>query len=197
MYSTWWYISVYALWPQSFHVARVVFQSLQRSWQTAPCTSATIATISTKGMFSFWSFTSSWPLSPMASSQKFQVDPPFSTRKMLSANLYCSSIWHVFVKTGIWGHHGGDKQSTFRRNGKGMQTNTTNIATWDHEPIISNAYEDIMKEIKQSVYWRDGKWKQTKTTTTATWGHETTISNGSMHPPHTSHPVYFLFRKIS
>ena len=58
-----------------------MFQSLQFSWQTARYTSDTIATRSTKAMFTFSSFTSSWHLSPMTSSQKFQLDPPFSTGK--------------------------------------------------------------------------------------------------------------------
>ena len=57
-----WYISRHALWPQSFYVARVMFQGPKCSWQTAPYTSATIATISSKGMFCFSSFTSSWRL---------------------------------------------------------------------------------------------------------------------------------------
>ena len=52
-------MSIYASLPQSFHVARVVFQSPNYSWQTALYTSATIATLSTKSMFSFSSFTSS------------------------------------------------------------------------------------------------------------------------------------------
>ena len=48
---------VYALWPQSFYVAiRVVFQSLKYSWQTAPYTSTTIATLSTKGTYFFFDF---------------------------------------------------------------------------------------------------------------------------------------------
>ena len=51
-----------------------------------------MATISTKGMFSFSSFTSSWPLSPMASCQKFQLDPPFSTGKIWSRVIYCTTI---------------------------------------------------------------------------------------------------------
>ena len=44
---------IYDLWPQSFYIARVVFQTLQCSWQAALYTSATIATLSTKGMFYF------------------------------------------------------------------------------------------------------------------------------------------------
>ena len=51
MYSSM-YISIYlyALWPHSFYVARVVLQSLNCSWQSALYTSATIATLSTKGV---------------------------------------------------------------------------------------------------------------------------------------------------
>ena len=37
-------------------------------------------------------FTSSWHHSPMARSQKFQLDLPFSTGKILSANQYSSTI---------------------------------------------------------------------------------------------------------
>ena len=65
------------------YVARVVSHSLKCSWHTALCTSATIATLSTKGMFSFSPFTSRRPLSPMASSQKFKLDPQFSTGKYM------------------------------------------------------------------------------------------------------------------
>ena len=44
------------------------------------------------------------------------------------------------------------RQPIYWRCGKWGQTNTTTIARWGHEPIISNGYEDIMREIKQSVY---------------------------------------------
>ena len=47
------YISMYALCQQSCYVARVVFQSLTCSWQTALYTSATIANLSINGMFYF------------------------------------------------------------------------------------------------------------------------------------------------
>ena len=87
MYSSTYLYLVYALWSQSFYVARAVFENLRYSWQTAPYTSTTIATLSTKDMFYFSSFTSSWPISPLASSQNFQLDPPFSTGKILSPDL--------------------------------------------------------------------------------------------------------------
>ena len=121
----------------------------------------------------------------------------------------------TYVKTKtkiIWHVHAGRRADFFcgvyqletrfarisinRRDWKWGQTNTTTIATWGHKPIISNGYEDIMREIKQSIYQRDGKCGQTNITTTATWRHEPTILNGSMHPYHTSHPVYFLFCKM-
>ena len=41
-----------SVYKPTVYVARVVFQSLKYSWQTAPYISATIATISTKGTFS-------------------------------------------------------------------------------------------------------------------------------------------------
>ena len=44
--------------------------------------------------FSF--FTSSLAPSPMASSQKFQLDLRFSSGKILSANLYSSSIYSTY-----------------------------------------------------------------------------------------------------
>ena len=56
MYSiTYLYIICFVI-TESFYVVRLVFQSLKYSWQTAPYTSTTIATLSTKGMFSFLVF---------------------------------------------------------------------------------------------------------------------------------------------
>ena len=56
---------LYILLAQRFYVAKVVFQCLLYSWHTALFTSTTIATLSTKGMFSSSSFISSWPVSTM------------------------------------------------------------------------------------------------------------------------------------
>ena len=98
-----------------FHVSRVVVQSLKYSWQTVPYTSATIATISNKGMFSFSSFTWSWPLCPMASSQKLELEPPFSTGKHVERESVQQYIQHVVLKDGTWGHHSGDKHISERR----------------------------------------------------------------------------------
>ena len=52
------YIYIYSV-TTELYVARVVFQSLMCSWQTALYTSATIATLLTRGMFYFSSVTSS------------------------------------------------------------------------------------------------------------------------------------------
>ena len=90
----------YALWPQSFYVARVVFQSLKYSWKTAPYTSATIATLSTESMLSFSSFTSSWPLSPMAGSQKFQLDPSLPTGKSI-VTMSSDNVSYMFHSTWV------------------------------------------------------------------------------------------------
>ena len=57
---------------------------LKYSWQTTPCTSTTTVTLSTKSMFSFRLSLRVDPLSPMVSSQSFQLDPPFS-----SGTKYC------------------------------------------------------------------------------------------------------------
>ena len=152
MYSYPYLYQVHALWPQSFYAARLVFQSLEHSWQTAPYTSATIATISTKGARSFSSFTSSWPLSPMSSSQRFQLDPMFSTGNSIWARI-CTAVVYTTRRRRNWNVRTSwdNKQGTYRRDGKWGQTNTTTIATWGHEPIISNGYEDIMREIMQSI----------------------------------------------
>ena len=184
------YISIYALWLHSLYVTRVVFRSLKYSWQTAPYTSATIATISTKGMFSFSSFTSSWPLSPMASSQKFQHDPSLSTGENIEReSVQQYYIQHVVVKTEIWGHHEGDKTSIYRRDGKSGQTNTTTIATWGHEPIISNGYEDIIRR-SSSVYISERREMRASQDHNH-WNMRTWTNHSKrFNAPVTSHPVY-------
>ena len=66
-----------------------MFQSLKCSWQTAPYT---------KGTFSFSSFTSSLPLPPMARSQKFQLDPSFSTGKNMVSCKFIVPIIKLNIK---------------------------------------------------------------------------------------------------
>ena len=75
-----------------------------------------------------------WPaLKRFSPTHRLQLEKP------LCVNLFSSSIYHVVAKTGIWGHHEGDKQSIYRRDRKWGQTNTTT------DEIMNQSFQTDMR----------------------------------------------------
>ena len=186
---------VYALWPQSFYVAiRVVFQSLKYSWQTAPYTSTTIATLSTKGTYFFFDF--HFELTPFSDGQLSTVSarPTVFNWEKYWVRIYTAVVYITRGRTtGIWGHHEGNELCIFPKDGEWGHTNTTIIATWGHEQIISNGYEDIMRD-NMSERREMRANEEHNLCITRTWNNHFNLFNS---PHHTSHPVYCLFCEIS
>ena len=140
------YISIYAWWPQWFHVARVLLYVLSTAAkprhiplrQSRPYQPREV-------FFSVFQF----ELAPFSDGQISRVSarPTAFYWEKYWARI-CTAVVYLTRrrKNWIWGHHEGHNQSTFRRDGKWEQTNTITIARWGHESITSNRYEDIIKE---------------------------------------------------